>query len=329
MLLRSRQRRVIAWIGLSLLAGAGVNVLIAFRGGAIRGLPSQEVHLSRAEAEALWHQYVGPIELGGEVQAYRYDRWIASLTMLHTWESDATGYRYAGCRIFRAGWPMGTAQGEHHETREWSNDPFTPGRTRTRAEGIFTVPRRIGPIRAGQLIPIRPIWTGMVVNSLFYALALAAASFVVRHTRRRARLGRRLCAECKYDLRGSMTDTGARCPECGSEYPPAQLSVPRSLVRWWMVPLLLPLMAMVAYWGSGMTDWISLRYHFRWVEPIFTPRSFSYVVVLGFFVYQLGLWSYQDRPTGRRHAYAAAVALLLTPTSYASAFILIVRLSAS
>ena len=124
-----------------------------------------------------------------------------------------------------------------------------------------------------------------------------------------------------------MTDTGARCPECGSEYALAQLSVPRSLFRWWMVPLLLPLMAMVAYWGSGMTDWISLRYHFRWVEPIFTPRSFSSVVVLAFFVYLLGLWSYQDRPVGQRHAYAVAVALLLTPTSYTSAFILIVRFS--
>ena len=87
-------------------------------------------------------------------------------------------------------------------------------------------------------------------------------------------------------------------------------------------------MAMVVYWSSGTTDWIELRYHFRWVEPIFTPRSFSYVVVLGFFVYLLGLWSYQDRPAGRRHAYAAAVALLLTPTTYASTFILIVRFSA-
>ncbi|MCH7721555.1 MAG: hypothetical protein IH988_11320 [Planctomycetes bacterium] len=167
-----------------------------------------------------------------------------------------------------------------------------------------------------------------MVNSLFYALTLAVVSLVVRLMRRRARLGRRVCAECKYDLRGSMTDRGARCPECGSEYTPAELSVPRSLLRWWMVPLLLPVVAMAADWGSGAVDWIAIRYHFRWVDPILTPRSFSSVVVLGFFVYLLGLWSYQDRPAARRHAYAAAVVLLLTPTTYASAFILIVRLSA-
>lgn len=60
-------------------------------------------------------------------------------------------------------------------------------------------------------IPLRPIWPGLLANTLFYAaltLALLAGLRVVRTRRRRAR-GR--CVACGYEL-----DEGVGvCPECG------------------------------------------------------------------------------------------------------------------
>lgn len=65
-------------------------------------------------------------------------------------------------------------------------------------------------------VPINPIWTGFVLNSLFYALVfvgivwLAHAPGMIRSMSRRSQ---GLCEKCSYDLRG-LPD-GAPCPECG------------------------------------------------------------------------------------------------------------------
>ena len=66
-------------------------------------------------------------------------------------------------------------------------------------------------------LPIAPIWTGFLFNTLFYAALLYAAilalplSLVPLRRRLRARRGR--CPKCNYDLAGL---TGP-CPECGGE----------------------------------------------------------------------------------------------------------------
>ncbi|MGI9013440.1 MAG: hypothetical protein ACR2GY_04230 [Phycisphaerales bacterium] len=67
-------------------------------------------------------------------------------------------------------------------------------------------------IQPDPIIPLRPIFPGFIINTLFYALiwfgALAACGFAKRTLR--TRRGR--CIECNYDLRG---DFDAGCPECG------------------------------------------------------------------------------------------------------------------
>ena len=62
-------------------------------------------------------------------------------------------------------------------------------------------------------LPVRPIWAGLAVNSMFYGLIVfgiwTGGVRVVRNTRRRQ--GR--CTGCGYDRAGLAAE--AACPECG------------------------------------------------------------------------------------------------------------------
>jgi hypothetical protein len=63
------------------------------------------------------------------------------------------------------------------------------------------------------LLPLRPIWPGFAINTVFYAAilwALFAMSFVVR---RRRRVRRGLCAGCAYPV-----GTSDVCTECGAPF---------------------------------------------------------------------------------------------------------------
>ncbi|MCH8152927.1 MAG: hypothetical protein IH830_11215 [Planctomycetes bacterium] len=61
-------------------------------------------------------------------------------------------------------------------------------------------------------LPLRPIWPGFAINTLFYAAILwplISGPFALRHHIRRKR---GLCVSCGYDLRHANHDV---CPECG------------------------------------------------------------------------------------------------------------------
>lgn len=63
-----------------------------------------------------------------------------------------------------------------------------------------------------RMFPYRPLWPGLVVNTLFYAV-LSVASFVAcRNVVRRGRLEKGRCPKCAYDLQAAFDDG---CPECG------------------------------------------------------------------------------------------------------------------
>ena len=66
--------------------------------------------------------------------------------------------------------------------------------------------------RFPRVLPLRPIWPGFAINTIFYAVIvwlLFSFPFTLRRTRR-IKCG--LCLKCGYDLRGSDSQA---CPECG------------------------------------------------------------------------------------------------------------------
>ncbi len=83
--------------------------------------------------------------------------------------------------------------------------------------GLVVAPR-IWEVLGGQTwpqgrLPIRPIWPGFAINTVFYAAILWLlwlSPFVVRRVIRRKR-GH--CINCGYDLRGAEHEV---CPECGA-----------------------------------------------------------------------------------------------------------------
>jgi len=67
-----------------------------------------------------------------------------------------------------------------------------------------------------RFIPLRPIWTGQIVNTVFYAVVLLLMILGLRRLRRHIRCRRGLCPTCAYDLRGG---SHSACPECGQTVP--------------------------------------------------------------------------------------------------------------
>jgi hypothetical protein len=62
------------------------------------------------------------------------------------------------------------------------------------------------------MLPLRPIWTGFAVNTIFYATILWLLTLGPFTARRMIRRKRGRCLKCGYDLRGNLSPG---CPECG------------------------------------------------------------------------------------------------------------------
>lgn len=63
-----------------------------------------------------------------------------------------------------------------------------------------------------RVIPLRPIWSGVVINALAFGTAAWLVCSVVGSVRRERRFSRGHCPACGYDLR---SDYRTGCPECG------------------------------------------------------------------------------------------------------------------
>ena len=63
-------------------------------------------------------------------------------------------------------------------------------------------------------LPVAPIWKGILLNTLFYALLFRLFIAAPGRIRRRIRNKRGLCVKCAYDLRGAEHEA---CPECGQD----------------------------------------------------------------------------------------------------------------
>ena len=116
-----------------------------------------------------------------------------------------------------AGWPVFALSG-HYGARVNEKKTATQSADHESIErGVIHVTRGIGWLNVdpGQAFPIRPIWTGFVVNTTFYGLVLwgifAIVTGVPRRWLRHRRIKRGQCPACAYPV-----GTSEVCTECGA-----------------------------------------------------------------------------------------------------------------
>lgn len=102
------------------------------------------------------------------------------------------------------GWPLLAFWCEINEKQGW--------RGNCTVSGGFQLPTTSSSVGSIRCIPYRPIWSGLAVNTLVYAVIWAAAYFCLPVTRRRHRCSRGCCPNCGYDLQHELA---GGCPECG------------------------------------------------------------------------------------------------------------------
>ena len=121
------------------------------------------------------------------------------------------------CKVTRlSGWPICSHKSSTYITKhnEILSDGIPLDRSQAMARYVWADGIFGGDASEFKVIPMRPVWPGFAINTVFYAVILwplFAAPFALR---RRLRVKRGLCPKCAYDLRGRapMSDV---CPECG------------------------------------------------------------------------------------------------------------------
>jgi hypothetical protein len=67
-----------------------------------------------------------------------------------------------------------------------------------------------------KVLPLRPIWPGFAINTIFYAALLWCAWIAAGRIRRFMRVHRHRCPACGYEIAEGV---GPRCSECGAALP--------------------------------------------------------------------------------------------------------------
>lgn len=101
---------------------------------------------------------------------------------------------------YSAGWPM-------HAAHSLAHIEAHPGTAR-REHGLL----RFTVLGKGFVLPVLPIWTGLLGNTLLFGGTLLLAWWIFRGRRLAKRRARGECLACGYTLDGDME----RCPECGT-----------------------------------------------------------------------------------------------------------------
>ncbi len=190
-----RRRLLIAAI--FLLAGAVVNVPVAW--GCARGTLSisskDSVALSFQDI-AWWNKHVSPLFHGHAESAYK-KRGVgieASIVV-----SAATTQGYLSATRVASGWPARSLSGEFWDSHGLGKLPPWSER---RAAYVY--------VNRSFVIPFRPFWPGVAVNTLLYAVLLWLLAWGLLAPRRFIRVKRGLCPSCAYPRGESDV-----CSECG------------------------------------------------------------------------------------------------------------------
>ena len=164
---------------------------------------SQEAAVWRNRREPDWppeaqsatrHNYLG---VTFRSMLWRESEWSGPIEAGASKITKVDGY---SINILESGWPLRCVAGErwieyHH--------PSVPIQV---TSGML--------VAFGGQWPNRMLWSGMIVNELFYVLLFTATFASWRYGRRWTRRRRGRCPQCAYDLRGAEHEA---CPECGVE----------------------------------------------------------------------------------------------------------------
>ena len=117
--------------------------------------------------------------------------------------------------IFQAGWPCRCVEAQRSKV----NRNGVPVRTDFRPAVKLPETLHFLRIEAARIrvLPLRPIWPGFAINTIFYAATIAILWLLTLGpftARRIIRRKRGHCVKCGYDLRGAEHEV---CPECGAD----------------------------------------------------------------------------------------------------------------
>jgi len=126
--------------------------------------------------------------------------WAA--TRIEAWAADEMSY--LRCEIRRGGWPFLSMRGEWC----WDDSQWRPQNVQVKRLLLLNSFRH----ETRMALPLRPIWPGFLIDTLFYAAIWFGVFFGFTSAKRFIRAKRGRCPHCGYDLRGQLA---AGCPECG------------------------------------------------------------------------------------------------------------------
>ena len=213
---RSTSIRVIVLLLLFISAGAIINVAVAWRFLVTRPtLRSDDSPITPPPfatellaANPRWKKNGGPYFDCFRETGYR-------IIVINDPSPVAQQFTYAS-----VGLPAIALEGARITTEPFSYVPGVPDTVES-SRGALQLPARW---RNGfeSFLPIRPVWPGFAINTIFYGAALwlvfcAGHGFVSRRIRRKRRR-RGQCLHCGYDLRGQAPPPegqSTKCPECG------------------------------------------------------------------------------------------------------------------
>ena len=202
---RGLVRRIAIKLVVFLLLGAVVNVAVAW-GIAWRGDPKGYWRITPQEAQGEIINNLG-ITRDEEYHWGGFNDGVGiSVRSAHAQSRMSEMLGYQQCST---GWPLRTVRGA---------ELFVNGDERY--EWAIRIPVEHHPKEyigywghgMGRVLPLRPIWPGFLINTLFYALVLWLLWSTPFAARRLIRKRRGRCVKCGYDLTGTEHEV---CPECG------------------------------------------------------------------------------------------------------------------
>ncbi|MCI0632196.1 MAG: hypothetical protein L0Y44_16255 [Phycisphaerales bacterium] len=213
-------KRLLLKLGLFVLAAAIVNVAVAWGCAAFVPLRSSDRVASgvTSPTSPSWiagdfhrfgHRRIEFGSLGAENmhEMFKSSAGMADPALIARLPSEnrtvpAGCYQQCFILLDEAGWPMLAGSAEHANIGSGEVTRFAVQLSPADSTATDIWPHRF--------LPIRPIWPGFAINTLFYAVILSLLFTAPGFVRRRRRIKRGLCPACAYPVGESET-----CTECG------------------------------------------------------------------------------------------------------------------